>query len=87
MATIANGSKEKVVGEEGLEFLGDEWSTKQDFFQVIDEFIKPYVKLDDAACEIGCGGGRVAAKVSRSNVTHKGLTLNNNVSPTGAATV
>ena len=63
---MANGSKENLPAKEDFQLLGDEWSTRNDLEQVIDEFIMPYLQPEDLACEIGCGGGRVAARVSKS---------------------
>lgn len=57
--------KEGVQDKESyLEFLGDEWGTKEDVLTIIDEFIKPYVSSHSHALEIGVGGGRIADKVA-----------------------
>ena len=44
--------------------LGEEWSNKDSFEQVVRDFIKPYLSKDKKVLEIGVGGGRVARKVA-----------------------
>lgn len=56
-----------VAPEEYLENLGDEWSDKVSFSQVLEDFFWP--NLDTASslvAELGSGGGRVASRI----VTH-----------------
>ncbi len=51
------------VGQEGEVILGEEWSDRASFEQVIEEYIRPYVSGGMKALEIGIGGGRVAKRV------------------------
>ncbi len=44
--------------------LGEEWSDKLSFDQVIQEYIRPYVSDKSKVLEIGVGGGRVAKKTA-----------------------
>ena len=44
--------------------LGEEWSDKESFEQVVIEFIKPFVSEKSKVLEIGIGGGRVAKRTS-----------------------
>ena len=56
---------------ENLTFVGDEWSDRASLFQVIDDFIVPWVTADSEVAEVGVGGGRVAVKVvSRCQTFH-----------------
>lgn len=43
-----------------LEFVGDEWATKEDVLDVIDQYIDPYISHTSNVAELGVGGGRVA---------------------------
>ena len=50
---------------DAVDVLGDEWSSQEDLKEVVAEFILPYLtdNRDKIVCEVGVGGGRVAAKV------------------------
>jgi len=39
-------------------YLGDEWGDESFFRNIVESFIRPYLKKDDAVLEIGPGGGR-----------------------------
>lgn len=49
--------------ESYIERLGDEWGTKDDVNNIIEEYIFPYINKGSIAGEIGVGGGRIASKV------------------------
>ena len=44
-------------------YLGDEWSKLNDVNQVIQDYIIPYVNINDIIMEIGSGGGRISSKL------------------------
>mmetsp|Transcript_30919 Transcript_30919/g.49894 ORF Transcript_30919/g.49894 Transcript_30919/m.49894 type:complete len:278 (-) Transcript_30919:473-1306(-) len=46
-----------------LTFVGDEWSDRRSLDQVLEEFVSPFCPSGAVSGEIGCGGGRVAARV------------------------
>jgi len=50
--------------ESYIEYLGDEWGTKKDVEEVVEEFIYPFIDKDSVVAEIGIGGGRIASKVA-----------------------
>ena len=54
------------VAPNELEFIGDEWSSLDDLNQVITQYILPYVCERSVVGDIGCGGGRIAAKIANS---------------------
>jgi len=43
--------------EEYLEYVGDEWSTKEDLQCVLNDFFYPYLTPDSVVAELGSGGG------------------------------
>ena len=49
--------------DQPLTFVGDEWSDRKSLEEVLDEYVFPFCPAGAVAGEIGCGGGRVAAKV------------------------
>lgn len=60
------------VGGRELGFVGDEWSDEASLAEVLDDFLFPYLTEPGCGgegggsqvCEIGSGGGRVAARVA-----------------------
>lgn len=56
------------VGREHLTFLGDEWSDEYSLQGVLSSFLFPYFDNNSNVCEIGVGGGRIAARVLHRGV-------------------
>ena len=49
-----------------LRYVGDEWSSASELQEVLDSFVIPYLDSRSVVADVGCGGGRVASKVSFS---------------------
>ena len=62
MARRAESCAQQDAGQP-LTFVGDEWSDRKSLEEVLDEYVFPFCPAGAVAGEIGCGGGRVAAKV------------------------
>uniref|UniRef100_A0A7S2UUH0 Methyltransferase domain-containing protein n=1 Tax=Fibrocapsa japonica TaxID=94617 RepID=A0A7S2UUH0_9STRA len=56
------GSSSNEVDE--LKFVGQEWSPDTDLEEILQQFVYDYIDEDKLVAEIGCGGGRLAAKVA-----------------------
>ena len=52
-----------VKKQDYLQVLGDEWGDRDSVYQVLSDFIYPNINREMKIVEIGCGGGRIAAKV------------------------
>lgn len=50
--------------EQYLQHLGDEWSDKSSFTQVLEDYVWPNVTEESVVAELGSGGGRVASRVA-----------------------
>lgn len=48
-----------------LHLLGEEWSDRLSFQQVLEDFFWPNLKESDRVAELGSGGGRVSSRVVR----------------------
>ena len=55
--------------------LGEEWSDKVSFNQVIQEYIRPFVSDKSKVLEIGIGGGRVAKRTVKMAAEVHGLDI------------
>jgi SAM-dependent methyltransferase len=47
-----------------LTCLGDEWGSKRDVDEIVQEYIYPHITRDSVVAEIGVGGGRIARRVA-----------------------
>jgi SAM-dependent methyltransferase len=52
-----------VAPEEYLSLIGEEWSDKSSFQQVMEDFFWPNISETSLVAELGSGGGRVATRV------------------------
>ena len=54
----------EAVMEEHLQFLGDEWTNKEDLQSVLAQYIFPYLDEGAVVGEVGSGGGRIVCQTA-----------------------
>lgn len=64
MVNNLSDSKDATPGNY-LHLLGEEWSDRLSFQQVLEDFFWPNLKESDQVAELGSGGGRVSSRVVR----------------------
>jgi len=60
----ANPECDESEREKLIEYLGDEWGTKNSVTEIMEDYVYPYIDEHSIVAEIGVGGGRIASIVA-----------------------